>query len=81
MFDIGSTDPETLYDFCCSLSLTTYACIDPKSDLYKAFMEVYNSAWDQLPKTVLIDLRDPDMIPADHPPITFVWDEKKRRYM
>ena len=81
MIDLGHNDHETLYDFAVSLSLVPYSCLDPKSDIYKAFKEVLDSVWGQLPKTIFIDLRDPDTIPTPRPPVTLIWDEENQRYI
>lgn len=79
MYDIGKTDPETLYDFAISLSCTTWTCLDTNSELYKATKEVFDSAWGQLPETIFLDFR-PD-IPTPKPPVTLIWDETTERYI
>lgn len=58
-YDIGNTNSEALYDFAVLLGAAYGVLIDRDSELYQAFMKVFNSAWGQLPELVTIDFREP----------------------
>ena len=81
MLDIGNTHPETLYDFATTLDATNWTCLDPNSELYKAFREIHDSVWGQLPELIVIDFRDPDTLPTPRPPLSMIWDEETERYI
>lgn len=60
-YDIGNTNSEALYDFAVLLGAAYGVLIDRDSELYQAFMKVFNSAWGQLPEFVTIDFRVPSV--------------------
>jgi hypothetical protein len=80
MYDIGNTDPRILYDFAVTLEATTWTCLDPDSELYRAVKAVYDSVWGQLPPVIAIDFLDPDTQPTPRPPLVLHWDEIRQRY-
>ena len=55
MYDIGRTNPEVLYDFTIRLEAAGWAMLDPESDLCKAYRELLDSCWGQMPQKILID--------------------------
>lgn len=65
LLDPGSTDPVVLYDFASVLGIVFDSfLLDRKSELWRMFRLVFNSAWGHLPEIVTIDLRDPSL-PSD----------------
>lgn len=58
LYDIGNTDAVGLYDFAVLLGAAYGVLIDRDSELFQAFMKVFNSAWGQLPELVTIDFRE-----------------------
>ena len=81
MFDVGKTDPESLYDFAITLDSAHWSSLDPDSELYQAFKAVHDSAWKQLPELIVLDFRDPDTFTTPKPPLSFIWDETSQRYI
>lgn len=78
MLGIGNTDPATLYDFAITVSNSTWASLDPESEIYKAIKLVVDSAWGQFPDYILLDFQPDDIAPK--PPILLTWDETNQQY-
>ena len=80
MLNVGRSSPESLYNLAILLEPTSTLGIDPESDLFRSLQQITHDVWAQLPSTILIDFRDPDTIPENHPPVSFIWDEETQRY-